>query len=176
MAELERRYGAPIERVAELGGEARHALELLDHGDGALSRLERDLEQADMHAGACANALTDARAAAAEPFAEAARAGLAELGMPEARLSVVLSAAELGPRGADHAELRLAANPGLPDGPVAQVGSGGELSRIALAIRVAARRRGGPGTLLLDEVDAGVGGRTAHAVADLLRTLSLDAQ
>jgi DNA repair protein RecN (Recombination protein N) len=64
----------------------------------------------------------------------------------------------------------------LPAGPIAGVASGGELSRIALAVRVVARSGGGPGTLLLDEVDAGVGGRTAHAVADKLKRLAADAQ
>jgi DNA repair protein RecN (Recombination protein N) len=91
-------------------------------------------------------------------------------------MEIVLAEAELGPRGADRAEILLAANPGLPAGPLSQVASGGELSRIALALRVAARASGGPGTLLLDEVDAGVGGRTAHAVGERLRALAADAQ
>ena len=72
--------------------------------------------------------------------------------------------------------LELAANAGLAAGPIAQVASGGELSRIALAVRVVARSGGGPATLLLDEVDAGVGGRTALAVAEKLKRLSAGAQ
>ena len=68
--------------------------------------------------------------------------------------------------------LELAANPGLPAGPVADTASGGELSRIALAIRVAARAHSGPGVLLLDEVDAGIGGRTARAVAGKLQQVA----
>ena len=70
--------------------------------------------------------------------------------------------------------LELAANPGLPAGPVAETASGGELSRIALAIRVAARAQAGPGVLLLDEVDAGIGGRTARAVAGKLQQVAAD--
>jgi DNA repair protein RecN (Recombination protein N) len=72
--------------------------------------------------------------------------------------------------------LELAANPGLSAGPVADTASGGELSRIALAIRVAARARSGPGVLLLDEVDAGIGGRTARAVAGKLQQVAEGAQ
>lgn len=176
VAELERRYGEPLERVQEQAAEARAALELVAGRSEALARLEAEVREAEEHAAARAERLSAARAAAAEPFAAAVQDNLAELGMPEARFTVELSAAELGPRGADRIELRLAANPGLPSGPLAQVGSGGELSRIALAIRVAARGRGGPPTLLLDEVDAGVGGRTARAVGELLQRLSGDAQ
>ena len=96
--------------------------------------------------------------------------------MDDARFGVRLEPADLGPRGADRVVLELAANPGLPAGPVADTASGGELSRIALAIRVAARARTGPGVLLLDEVDAGIGGRTARAVADKLAGLAAGAQ
>jgi DNA repair protein RecN (Recombination protein N) len=101
---------------------------------------------------------------------------LADLGMEGARLEVALEPADLGARGYDRVTLMLAANPGLPAGPLAGVASGGELSRIALAVRVAARSGGGPATLLLDEVDAGVGGRTALAVAEKLKRLSASAQ
>jgi DNA repair protein RecN (Recombination protein N) len=82
----------------------------------------------------------------------------------------------MGARGTDALTLLIAANPGLPAAPLAQTASGGELSRIALAIRVAARSGGGPATLLLDEVDAGVGGRTANAVGEKLKALAASAQ
>ena len=78
----------------------------------------------------------------------------------------------MGARGTDALALLIAANPGLPAAPLSQTASGGELSRIALAIRVAARSGGGPATLLLDEVDAGVGGRTANAVGEKLKALA----
>ena len=96
--------------------------------------------------------------------------------MDDARFGVRIEPADPGPRGADRVVLELAANPGLPAGPVADTASGGELSRIALAIRVAARARAGPGVLLLDEVDAGIGGRTARAVAGKLQQLAAAAQ
>jgi DNA repair protein RecN (Recombination protein N) len=96
--------------------------------------------------------------------------------MEEAKLAPELETTEMGPRGTDALTLLIAANPGLPAAPLSQTASGGELSRIALAIRVAARSGGGPGTLLLDEVDAGVGGRTANAVGEKLKALAASAQ
>ena len=175
-ADLERRYGMPLADVLQEGAAAREALDGLAGSEERLSELAQELVEAEAAAAERAGELSAARAAATGPLARAVEAELAELGMPDARMEIVLAEAELGPRGADRAEIRLAANPGLPAGPLSQVASGGELSRIALALRVAARASGGPGTLLLDEVDAGVGGRTAHAVGERLRALSADAQ
>ena len=175
-AQLERRYAAPLGEVVEQAGAARRALERLESSAGELARLEADAEAARDAARDCAERLTAERAAAAEPFARAVETELADLGMAQAVFSVLVEPAEIGPRGADRAVLELAATPTLAAGPVAETASGGELSRIALAIRVAARAGGGPGILLLDEVDAGIGGRTARAVADKLAALARGAQ
>lgn len=175
-ADLERRFGAPVEELPGRCDEARASLELLDGGGERRAALERDAEAAQARADADAAALRAARSQAADPFARAVETELAQLGMDGARLQVQIEPVQLGARGADRVTLLLAANAGLPAGPIATVASGGELSRIALAVRVAARTGGGPGTLLLDEVDAGVGGRTANAVADTLRRLAGDAQ
>ena len=176
LTELERRFGAPAEELVARAGEARATLELLDGGGERRAALEREVEQALGRAAGHAADLHAARERAAAEFAGAVEAELAQLGMDGARLEVQLEETELGARGADRVTLLLAANAGLPAGPIAAVASGGELSRIALAVRVVARSGGGPGTLLLDEVDAGVGGRTANAVADTLRRLAADAQ
>jgi DNA repair protein RecN (Recombination protein N) len=175
-AELERRFGAPVEDLVEEAAQAREALARLDEGGERLAALERAVEDALQRARKAASALTRRRKAAAEPFAQSVEKELADLGMADARLEVEIEPADLGPRGADAVTLQLAANAGLSAQPLAQVASGGELSRIALAVRVAARSGGGPGTLLLDEVDAGVGGRTARAVGEKLRRLSASAQ
>ncbi|MEP6640425.1 MAG: AAA family ATPase [Gaiellales bacterium] len=175
-AQLERRYAAPLEQVLAMAADARTALERLDGSQSELERLSDASAAAAEQARACAADLTNARAEAAPAFARAVEAELADLGMDDARFGVRIEPAELGPRGADRVVLELAANPGLPAGPVADTASGGELSRIALAIRVAARARTGPGVLLLDEVDAGIGGRTARAVAGKLQQLAEAAQ
>ncbi len=175
-AQLERRYAAPLDRVLVMAADARAALDRLDGSQAELDRLAADAAAAGERARECGAELTAARHAAAPAFARAVEAELADLGMEDARFGVRIEPADLGPRGADRVVLELAANPGLPAGPVAGTASGGELSRIALAIRVAARSRSGPGVLLLDEIDAGIGGRTARAVAGKLQQLAQTAQ
>jgi DNA repair protein RecN (Recombination protein N) len=175
-AQIERRYAAPVGEVVEKAGAARRALERLESSADELARLETAAVAAADAARDCAARLTAARTEAAEPFARAVEAELADLGMAAAVFTVRVEPAEIGPRGADRAVLELAATPTLAAGPVAETASGGELSRIALAIRVAARAGGGPGILLLDEVDAGIGGRTANAIADKLAALAEGAQ
>jgi DNA repair protein RecN (Recombination protein N) len=175
-AELERRFGAPLERVLELAAEARTALAMLEQSGDAMAQLEAAEQAAGEQAATIAGDLHDARAAAVEAFTAVVEQELADLGMDGARLVVELTEAPLGARGSDRCELLLAANTGLDPAPLASTASGGELSRIALAIRVAARAPGGPGTLVLDEVDAGVGGRTARAVGEKLLRLAEHAQ
>jgi DNA repair protein RecN (Recombination protein N) len=175
-ADLEHRFGGSLDDVLERAEAARSALELAESSGRALERLEQRADQAAARAESCGKALSAVRRRASRGFARAVERELAELGMDGAHFQVLLSKADLGPRGADKVELLLAANPGLPAAPVARTASGGELSRIALAIRIAARESGGPGTLLLDEVDAGVGGRTARVVGEKLRVLSAGAQ
>ncbi len=174
--ELERRFGGELEQLRTQADEARRTLELLADGGRRLSDHEDAVATALAEAERCATELHDARAAGSAPFGRAVEAELADLGMEGARLEVRLETADLSTRGTDRCTLMLAANKGLPAAPLAGVASGGELSRIALAVRVAARSGGGAATLLLDEVDAGVGGRTARAVAEKLTRLSHSAQ
>jgi DNA repair protein RecN (Recombination protein N) len=176
IAEVERRFEAPLPDLLERAVQAREALELLEGGADRLAALEAEQERALSEAEAAAAALSASRQAAAAPFGRSVEAELAQLGMEGARLEARFEDAELGARGADAVTLVLAANAGLDPGPLAAVASGGELSRIALAIRIAARADGGPGLLLLDEVDAGVGGRTARAVGGALARLAAGAQ
>jgi DNA repair protein RecN (Recombination protein N) len=173
LAETARRHGAADadELLARAEG-ARAQLDAL----GPADEHEQTLRAAvDAAAGALAGAvvaLRRRREEAAEPFARAVESHLADLGMEHARLDVRIEAREPGPRGGDDVELLLAANPGLPATPIARTPSGGELSRIALAVRLAARDRSARPTLVFDEVDAGVGGRTARALGEKLLRLS----
>lgn len=175
-AELERRFGGSLDQVLALAAEARETLDLLDQSGDAMAQLEAAEQAAQARADAAAGKLHAARVKAAKGFARAVEQELSDLGMDGARLVVDLTDAPLGARGADRCELLLAANTGLEPAPLASTASGGELSRIALAIRVAARAHGGPGTLVLDEVDAGVGGLTARAVGEKLKKLAEQAQ
>ena len=102
----------------------------------------------------CALPISRLRAEAGERFADDVTAELTALAMPHARISVVLTPlAEPGPHGADDVEIRLASNPGAPALPLHKGASGGELSRVMLAIEVVFAGSGGPPTLVFDEVD-----------------------
>jgi DNA repair protein RecN (Recombination protein N) len=181
-AQLERRYGAPLPDVLEMAREARASLADAQGAEDRLARLAAAATEARADAERQAGALSRARAKAADAFARAVEAELGDLGMQGARFEVVLREAPMGPAGRDRAELLLTANAGLGPAPLASTASGGELSRIALAVRVAARRgrrsaaSADAPVLVLDEIDAGVGGFTARAVADKLRELAQSSQ
>ncbi|HUS64992.1 MAG TPA: DNA repair protein RecN, partial [Kofleriaceae bacterium] len=99
-------------------------------------------------------------------------AALADLGMASARLAPAVEACELGPHGADRVELMLCANRGEDPRPLAKVASGGELSRIMLALKLILRRADPVATYVFDEVDAGIGGATAEAVGQKIREVA----
>ena len=98
------------------------------------------------------------------------------LGMGDGEFRVELVEREPGPTGRDGVSFLVRPNPGLPFAPAAETASGGELSRIALALRAVAHASAGEPTIVFDEIDAGIGGRTAHAVADALARLAGSAQ
>ena len=118
--------------------------------------------------------MREARQAAAEPFAAAVAAELEGVGMGDGEFRVELSASATGPAvtGADTVAFQIRPNAGLPFAPVAETASGGELSRIALAIAAV----GGGETIVFDEIDAGIGGRTANDVGRTLSRLAERAQ
>ena len=105
-------------------------------------------------------------------LAEAVGEQLASLAMADASFEVSLSEREVGPSGADAVEFLIAPNPGVPAAPLRDIASGGELSRVMLAIMSVAGASAAEATLVFDEVDAGVGGHTARAVGARLRELA----
>jgi DNA repair protein RecN (Recombination protein N) len=175
-----RKHGGSPASVNEYAERARSRSTQLAGVDAALDDLERSLERArdelDEHVGA----LHAARERAAPRLAGAVREQLQTLAMPGADFVVELSARPAGPSGADHVELMIAPNPGVPAGPLREIGSGGELSRAMLAVIAAAaaashdpaRAAVEQPTLMFDEIDAGIGGHAARAVGERLRELS----
>jgi len=153
-----------------------------EHCRTEISRLENaeergaEAEAALVEAEACraklGAKLSKSRGKAAPPLERAVAKELERLAMPGARLEVVLepNADGFGPGGAEAVELRLAPNPGLEPAPLRDAASGGELSRVMLALS-GFGGGAGAGTLVFDEIDAGVGGQTARAVGDRLRAL-----
>jgi len=135
-----------------------------------------DDERLRQRADEAAAALSDARRVAARQLAAGISTALEELGFGAATLDVVVSPADLDASGADAVSFRFAPNPGEPALPLARIASGGELSRVALAIKAVLAGADATPTLIFDEIDAGVGGRSAEPIGRMLLRLSTDHQ
>jgi DNA repair protein RecN (Recombination protein N) len=169
---LERKYGPDEAEVLAHGDRARaEAVRLRGLADERAARAADDpiLEQL---ARAAAVQLGAGRREAAERLAPAVDAALADLGMISARFSVRVAPAALDARGADAVSFVLAPNPGEPALPLAKIASGGELSRVALGVKRVLAAADATPTLVFDEIDAGIGGRSADAVGRSLRRLA----
>jgi DNA repair protein RecN (Recombination protein N) len=173
IADLRRRYrAADLDELLARRDAALPELEAIAAGVDPVERAQAELDAARRGYHDVAGRLTAARRDAAEAFADAVARELADLGLGEGEFRVELAPREPSPTGLDDAVFLVRPNAGLPLAPVAETASGGELSRIALAIAAVA----GGETLVLDEIDAGVGGETAHRVAGVLRRLAERAQ
>ncbi|MFC0530451.1 DNA repair protein RecN [Phytohabitans kaempferiae] len=169
---LTRKYADDVDGVIAWAERARARLSELDTSDELLEELDRERQRLAAEATELAGRLTAARQEAAGSFAEQVTVELAGLAMPHARIEVAVVPREIGPDGADEVELRLLAHPGAPALPLQRGASGGELSRVMLAIEVVFAGAGGPPTLVFDEVDAGVGGQAAVEIGRRLARLA----
>ncbi|HST24954.1 MAG TPA: AAA family ATPase [Gaiellaceae bacterium] len=175
IADAKRRFRcATYEELLDRAEEARDELARLGEGGDPVARAAEELADAEQQVSALAGALGAARGQAAEPLAAAVGTELDGIGMGDGEFRVELRerADRPGPTGAHEVAFLIRPNRGLPFAPVAETASGGELSRIALAIAAV----GGGATMVFDEIDAGIGGRTAHAVADTLVRLAARSQ
>jgi len=173
---LKRKHGGSVEAVLAHADRCRARSASLESADVDLARLDAELDATAKEERELARALGEARRAAAARLAKAVRGELRQLAMADASFEVAVeSADELGAAGGERVELAVAPNPGVPAGPLRDIASGGELSRVMLALMSVAAA-GGADTLVFDEVDAGVGGQTARAVGERLRRLSGDHQ
>jgi len=173
IAQAKRRFRAQTyEELLARATEAKAELDALDEGFDPAAAAAEALAGAERKVGRLAAELRAARAEAAPRFAEAVAVELAGIGMGEGEFVAEVREREPGPRGGDEVVFLARPNRGLPLAPVAETASGGELSRIALAIAAVA----GGETIVFDEIDAGIGGETAHRVADTLRRLAERAQ
>jgi DNA repair protein RecN (Recombination protein N) len=174
IAEAKRRFRcATYEELLARRDEALSELAALEDGSDPAEIAAREVAAAEERFGALCLELRAERNAAAPAFADAVAAELRGVGMGDGEFVCELrERADAGATGADEAVFLVRPNVGLPFAPVAETASGGELSRIALAIAAVA----GGDTLVFDEIDAGVGGETAHAVGGLLRRLAERAQ
>jgi DNA repair protein RecN (Recombination protein N) len=185
---LTRKYADDVDGVIAWADRASSRLSELDSSDELLEELDRERQRLAGEVADLAGRLSAARKEAATRFAEQVSVELAGLAMPHARIEVAVlprphGRAEpsltvngievgVGPDGADEVELRLLAHPGAPSLPLQRGASGGELSRVMLAIEVVFAGSGGPPTLVFDEVDAGVGGQAAVEIGRRLSRLA----
>ena len=169
---LGRKHGGTIESVLAHGAWCREEIERLEGGESKEAALRLELEAAKASLDQAAKGLGRARRKAAGELAAEVTADLEDLAMPGAVLSIDLPpvADGPGPSGGESAEFMLAPNPGLPAQPLRDTASGGELSRVMLAL--AASGAGDRRTLVFDEIDAGIGGNTAAAVGERLRQVA----
>ncbi|HWF33360.1 MAG TPA: hypothetical protein VG188_12475, partial [Solirubrobacteraceae bacterium] len=193
---LMRKHGGSIERVLEHAERSRARRDELAGADLALEQTAEHLAQAQEVLDRHVQALREARLAAVPQLEQGVREQLASLAMPDATFAVQLDPREAGPSGGDAVEFQIAPNPGVPAGPLREIASGGELSRVMLALATAGRQgasgstrvKGKPAasktapaggepappseTLVFDEIDAGIGGHAARAVGARLRELA----
>jgi DNA repair protein RecN (Recombination protein N) len=173
IADARRRFGAAdFDDLLARAAAARQELAALEEGHDPAAAAAEALAAAEARVAALHDELRAARRDAAEPFAAAVAEELRGVGIGEGEFRVELRERDPGPGGADEAVFLIRPNAGLPFGPVAETASGGELSRVALAIAAV----GGGETMVFDEIDAGIGGETAHAVAATLKRLAERAQ
>jgi DNA repair protein RecN (Recombination protein N) len=169
IAEAKRRFRcSTYDELLARAAEARAELAAVEGGADPLRAAAEALAAAQQRVDRLSAELTTARRAASGPFAAAVSNELRGIGLGDGEFQVELDPAPVGPTGADEARFLIRPNAGLPFAAVAETASGGELSRIALAIAAV----GGGETMVFDEIDAGIGGQTAHAVGDTLKRLA----
>lgn len=175
LAQLTRKYGTTVDEVLAWAQTSAERLESLDGADDRITTLRQREQQLSSTLKQLAASITKQRREAAASLARHAQTELAALAMPHARLIFEVTEAPLGPNGADSVELLFTANPGSAPAPLAKVASGGELSRVRLALEVVLADAPGH-TFVFDEVDAGVGGAVGIEIGRRLQQLATTSQ
>ena len=172
LAGLLRKYGSSCDEVLAWSARAAERLAALELADDRIGELTERITVVQGRIEELAGQLHSARVAAAGEFVERVRGELAALAMPHARLQFELTPVDLGPTGADQVDLLFSANPGSAPRSLGKVASGGEMSRVRLAVEVVLADGGGSVTFVFDEVDAGVGGAVAVEIGRRLALLA----
>lgn len=188
---LKRKHGGSLADIIALGEKLARELGVADNMEAALAQLEKERAAARSRLAALDAELSGKRHAAAQEFSSRVAAALAQLGMPRAQFAVDQHAApagdepwverkgqrlRIGPRGSDHLEFLLSANPGEEAKPLAAVASGGEISRVMLALKTLLAEADRVPVLIFDEIDIGISGRIAQAVGRSLKELAMSHQ
>ena len=173
ISRLGRKYGEGVEAILAFRDEAAARLFVIDTADERIEELEDTEASLRKRLTDGAAILTSVRESAARALSQAVRESLVFLDMPKVRFEVAVKpSADFGAYGCDEVEFLLSANPGEPLGPMTRIASGGELSRIMLAVRSVLNERYGVPTAIYDEVDTGISGRTSRKVGIKLATIA----
>jgi len=172
LARLERKYGRSTDELVEYFDAISKELALYESGSYELESLQKEVTAARDALSELEQKLTAERKKVAERFALAVDEGLAALEMKRARFTVEVNPSPSTERGADAVAFHLAANPGEPAHPLAEVASGGELSRVLLVLKTLLNEQTTPVLQIFDEIDVGLGGATAQVLGEKLRSLS----
>ncbi len=170
--DLRRKYGDTLDAVIEFGSRAATELARLADQEGERERLRLEERERRAALDELAAGLTAARRDAARRLEAAVNTELPPLGLPAGAVGVEIAPTDPGPTGADRVTFTFAPNPGEPPRPLGRIASGGESSRVSLALKVVLAAADETPLLVFDEVDAGVGGRNASALGERLRALS----
>lgn len=177
ISRLERKYGASEEEVIAYGEAARGRLAAVQSSDEQIAQLKKTLRRQDQLLREACAALTASRRALANELEKGILLHLQDLGMARTRFSVEFKALEKpSANGADEIQFMISPNPGEPLRPLSAIASGGELSRIMLALKTLAIDRGGVDSMVFDEIDTGVSGRMAQVVGEKMRAIAMRKQ
>jgi DNA repair protein RecN (Recombination protein N) len=176
ISRLKKKYGGSPERIAEYLAGARAELSAIENRDEEIKKLRQTVAAAEEATGRIADELFRRRRTAAKPLRKKILDVMTRLGMEKADFEVRMGASELGETGRDEVEYFISTNPGEELKPLRKVASGGEISRITLALKTILSEADEIPTIIFDEVDIGIGGRIAEAVGELLAMVSRDHQ
>jgi DNA repair protein RecN (Recombination protein N) len=172
---LKRKYGDTIEQVVSYAQDLTAKLDSIAHSEERIAELDAQIADLRESLRKTCDGLTELRRQSACEFEKAVERELAELAMEKSRFEASIEGVEPGPTGGDRVEFLISPNPGEPVKPLVKIASGGEMSRIMLALKTVMARAEVP-TLVFDEIDAGIGGRTAQVLGEKLASLSRKCQ
>ena len=174
---LKKRYGESVEKILEFRAEAQARLDEIETSDEKCEEYRAKINQISERARAVARRLTQMRATAASDASEKVEEVLEYLDMPSVKFEIrVMEAPDFTPAGCDTVAFTVATNPGEPKKPMAEIASGGELSRIMLALRSVLNQKDNVGCSIYDEVDTGISGKTSRKIGLKLSQIAADGQ
>ena len=176
LQKLKRKYGPTLEDVLSFAARSRETIDVTQNSEDYLASCERELREAVAGYESIARQLSDARKKSARVLEKDIEEVLRTLGMPNAVFNIEITGAKAGPHGSDQISFMISANPGEPVKPIKEIASGGELSRVMLALKTVLARADSIQTQVFDEIDSGIGGAVALSLARCMGDLAKSKQ